>query len=349
MISWTKGIVAVLALGATGMGCELILKADRSLLDRTTGTGGAGGTGGVMTTSVSSVASTSTGVGGDTSSSTGTGAPMCVDPKTDCPPTGNECTTPVCDGAGICAIKNVNNGTAVATQTPGDCKSVVCDGAGKTTSIDDDADKNDDGLECTTDTCAAGVPVHTPVAVNTACGAAGGSLKCNATGACVGCITAADCGVAADCKVNTCSAAGACGVMDAADATPCNDANACTTVDTCKTGTCTGASPVVCGASDQCHDVGTCDKVAGVCSNPLTGNGAACNDGNGCTTVDTCQTGACTGASPVVCPAPDQCHLAGTCAPATGVCSNPAVVNGTPCIDPTSDAGVATCQAGVCQ
>ena len=37
MISWTKGIVAVLALGATGMGCELILKADRSRIGATTG------------------------------------------------------------------------------------------------------------------------------------------------------------------------------------------------------------------------------------------------------------------------------------------------------------------------
>jgi hypothetical protein len=271
----------------------------------------------------------------------------CVDPVTDCPATGNECTTPICDGAGICAIKNVSNGTPVSAQTPGDCKLVVCDGAGKTASNDDNTDINDDGLECTTDTCAAGVPVHTPVALNTPCGAAGGSLKCDAVGACVGCNTIADCGTPPACKVSTCIG-GACGVADAADATPCDDANACTTVDTCKTGVCTGASPVVCSASDQCHDVGTCDKVAGTCSNPVTGDGTACNDGNGCTNSDTCQIGVCTGASPVVCAAQDQCHTVGTCVPATGTCTNPNAANGTACNDANLCTTGDTCIVGAC-
>ena len=38
--------------------------------------------------------------------------------------------------------------------------------------------------------------------------------------------------------------------------------------------------------------------------------------------------GACVGASPVVCVASDQCHVAGTCDPATGACSNPAAPDG---------------------
>ena len=59
------------------------------------------------------------------------------------------------------------------------------------------------------------------------------------------------------------------------------------------------------------------------CSNPTKADGTPCNDGNACTQTDTCQAGTCTGANPVTCAAPDQCHDAGTCNPATGVCSNP--------------------------
>src|SRR5207247_9484497 len=57
------------------------------------------------------------------------------------------------------------------------------------------------------------------------------------------------------------------------------------------------------------------------CSGQL--DGTACNDGNACTQTDTCQAGACVGSNPVVCSASDQCHVAGTCDTATGVCSNP--------------------------
>ena len=69
-----------------------------------------------------------------------------------------------------------------------------------------------------------------------------------------------------------------------------------------------GGTPVVCTASDQCHDAGTCNPATGVCSNPAKPNGTACNDGNACTQTDTCQAGVCTGSNPVVCTGPDQCH-----------------------------------------
>ena len=39
------------------------------------------------------------------------------------------------------------------------------------------------------------------------------------------------------------------------------------------------------------------------------------------------------GANPVTCTASDQCHVAGTCNPATGACSNPPAPNGTACND----------------
>src|SRR6185436_9380429 len=112
-----------------------------------------------------------------------------------------------------------------------------------------------------------------------------------------------------------------------ANNTPCSDGNACTQTDTCQAGVCTGANPVVCPPPDQCHDMGVCNMSTGVCSNPGKANNKPCSDGNACTQTDTCQAGVCTGANPVVCPTPDQCHDAGTCNMSTGVCSNPAKPN----------------------
>lgn len=59
----------------------------------------------------------------------------------------------------------------------------------------------------------------------------------------------------------------------------CNDGNACTQADSCQVGTCTGGTPVVCSASDQCHDAGTCNAATGVCSNPAKADGTAWSNG----------------------------------------------------------------------
>jgi hypothetical protein len=102
-------------------------------------------------------------------------------------------------------------------------------------------------------------------------------------------------------------------------------------------------------------------------------SGSACDDQDGCTTGDTCQSGVCAGAprscpnpgdvcSPatgacgapggsclgVVCAALDQCHEVGTCQPATGTCTNPQKVDGTPCSDGNACTAVDVCGAGQC-
>jgi parallel beta-helix repeat protein len=84
------------------------------------------------------------------------------------------------------------------------------------------------------------------------------------------------------------------------------------------------------------------------CANPSTPNGSACNDGNACTQTDTCQNGFCVGVNPIVCTAIDQCHAAGLCNPANGVCSNVTKANGTTCNDANACTQTDTCQAGVC-
>jgi hypothetical protein len=128
----------------------------------------------------------------------------------------------------------------------------------------------------------------------------------------------------------------------------CNDGNACTQTDTCQNGVCTGGSPRQCPASDQCHDPGTCTVATGTCTNPIKANNTACNDGNACTQTDTCQNGVCTGGSPRQCPAPDQCHNAATCDPATGNCTPPNKPDGTTCNDSLNCTASDKCTGGIC-
>lgn len=122
----------------------------------------------------------------------------------------------------------------------------------------------------------------------------------------------------------------------------CDDGNACTQTDTCQSGVCMGNNPVVCTASDQCHYAGTCNPGTGACSNPVKPNATPCNDGNGCTQSDKCQSGVCVGTNPVVCTALNECHDVGTCDPSAGACSNPIKPIGTAC---SSDGNVCTTDA----
>lgn len=130
--------------------------------------------------------------------------------------------------------------------------------------------------------------------------------------------------------------------------TACSDGNGCTTGETCQANVCQPKSTVTCAAPDQCHTAGTCNPTTGACQYPTKADGAACDDGNACTQADTCQAGTCQGASPVVCAASDQCHIAGTCDPHTGACSNPNQVDGAACDDGDACTVGDACAAGVC-
>jgi hypothetical protein len=77
-------------------------------------------------------------------------------------------------------------------------------------------------------------------------------------------------------------------------------------------------------------------------------DGTTCDDGNECTKADTCQSGACSGGSSVVCAALDQCHAVGSCDQATGVCSNPNKTEGASCNDGSSCTQTDKCVAGAC-
>jgi hypothetical protein len=106
------------------------------------------------------------------------------------------------------------------------------------------------------------------------------------------------------------------------------------------------ATPSDCPATGSACVTATC--TTGCCGTVDVAAGTACDDGNACTQTDACQAGACVGSNSVTCTALDQCHVAGTCAPATGICSNPPVVDGTTCNDGNACYSNETCTAGVC-
>jgi hypothetical protein len=108
----------------------------------------------------------------------------------------------------------------------------------------------------------------------------------------------------------------------AANGTSCNDFSPCTQTDTCVSSQCVGSNPAP--------------------------NGTACNDANACTQTDGCVSGACVGANPVTCTALDQCHDAGVCQTATGVCTNPSKPDGAGCSDGNGCTLTDGCVSGAC-
>src|SRR5438552_7354294 len=271
---------------------------------------------------------------------------------------------------------------ACAAQDP--CHDAVCDGATGACSTPPRPDGTpcDDGNACTrTDTCTAGActgaqPMlcrakhqcheagvcdpETGLCSNRSKPAKPDGTACDDGNACTqtdACLAGACTGTnPVDCPPHDqCHEAGVCDPAIAlcsnplkADGATCDDGNACTRADACREGTCTGSNPVACTAADQCHDAGGCDPVTGLCSNPSKPTGTPCDDGNACTRSDTCTAGTCTGTDAIACTAPDQCHQAGVCDPATGHCSNPPKADGTACNDANACTRVDTCSQGVC-
>jgi hypothetical protein len=235
---------------------------------------------------------------------------------------GNGCTqTDTCQ-AGTCAGANpVTCAPQDSCHNAGVCSPAtgMCSNPAKTNGT-----PCDDGSICTkNDVCQTGVCSGTSQAI---CAPAD---QCNNGGACD-------------------PVTGMCVNSSKADGTPCNDGDLCTQADVCQAGTCIGASPVTCAPADQCHTAGVCNPATGACSSFAKANGAACDDGNACTQSDTCQTGTCTGVNPVSCAAQDECHTAGVCDPATGICSNSPKADGTACDDSNACTQGDTCQEGAC-
>lgn len=175
--------------------------------------------------------------------------------------------------------------------------------------------------------------------VNGVCGCPKGTVDCG--GACVD--TRSD---ARNC--------GACGQACPAGQTCQNGACACPSGTTLCGGACINTSSdaancggcgITCLASSPCKTA-TCSR--GRCVESNLPNGTHCDDGNACTVGDTCQKGVCKPGRAKACVALDQCHVAGICDPATGLCSDPNAGDGTSCNDGNACTRIDTCQSGVC-
>ncbi len=195
---------------------------------------------------------------------------------------GNACTADTCDPQTGCMH------TAISCDDNDACTVDACDpqtGCTHTALVCDDADA------CTTDTCDPQTGcVYTPVDCDDhdACT----TDSCNGlTGQCEH--VAIDCDDDNPCTDDSCDPQTGCVHVNNSNA--CNDGNACTQTDTCQNGTCTGLNPVVCTASDQCHEVGTCNPNTGQCSNPPVADGTTCDDTIAATPYDSCWGGVCVG------------------------------------------------------
>jgi cysteine-rich repeat protein len=101
-----------------------------------------------------------------------------------------------------------------------------------------------------------------------------------------------------------------------------------------------------CGATCAVEACFTCGGEPSACT-PQP-NDTPCDDGDACTQTDACQAGGCVGGGAVVCTPLDDCHDAGVCNPADGVCSDPAKPDGTACDDGDACTTPDQCAGGTC-
>jgi uncharacterized delta-60 repeat protein len=181
----------------------------------------------------------------------------------------------------------------------------------------------DDGNICTIDACdpVTGNVTHTPVTNETVCD---DGNKCTTNDVCTNGICAGTPVVCND--NNVCTGPDHCDALTGNCAYPpltgtnCDDGDKCTTNDVCSNGVCAG-TPIVCNDNNVCTGPDHCDPATGQCVfPPLTG--AACDDGDKCTTNDVCTNGVCAG-TPVVCNDNNVCTGPDHCNSATGLCVFP--------------------------
>lgn len=210
-----------------------------------------------------------------------------------------------------------------APRPSGSCADVQCIGAADGLACDD-GDPGTSGEICVAGTCAVDL--------------------------CFGvtCTASDTCHDAGTCDTTT----GQCSNPVKSDGALCDDGNAATSGEICVGGTCKvdRCYGIQCNPSDQCHAAGSCDPDTGLCSNPVSADGTACDDGNAATSGEVCVAGVCGPnlCTNKTCVALDQCHDAGSCSFTTGLCSNPAKPDGAECSDGNGSTTQDQCKAGVC-
>ncbi len=124
----------------------------------------------------------------------------------------------------------------------------------------------------------------------------------------------------------------------------CDDGDPCTAPDGCKKGVCTGAPAKDCGDGDPCTDDG-CSAATGACAHKPRAAGATCDDGDACTTGDTCVDGKCT-TKPKSCDDGEAC-TADSCDKVKGCATTPN--EGAACDDGDACTASDACASGQCK
>jgi len=227
------------------------------------------------------------------------GAGKCVGCNTgsDCDPSGignSFCFTAMCVST-ECSVTTAPDGIVLpaAQQVLGDCKQKQCSSF-KVIEVPDDLDVNDDMNLCTTDTCMAGSPLHTPTALNSPCGASG-TLFCDGAGTCQDCSVAAQCGSDTDCHQFACNN-GTCADIFPVVNTPVSAAGQ--TAGDCLLQVCDGAGGIKANNDDNDTPNDNNDCTLDQCSNgspvfPPVGVGSVCSQNRICDATGHCLGGSC--------------------------------------------------------
>ena len=114
------------------------------------------------------------------------------------------------------------------------------------------------------------------------------SDACDANGACLG--VPFNCDDANPCTDDLCRPDGSCALLH--NTAPCSDADPCTENDVCANAQCHG-SPLDCSWLDDGCAQGQCNSASGQCQPSPAPDGTACDDGDPCTSEESCVGGVC--------------------------------------------------------
>ncbi|MGB0588113.1 MAG: hypothetical protein ACPGU1_00400 [Myxococcota bacterium] len=129
------------------------------------------------------------------------------------------------------------------------------------------------------------------------------------------------------CTVSSCDpASGGCRIVELPTGMDCDDGDACTPNDRCEAGVCRSSPRILCDDHNPC----TTDSCSDGACTYTTDDALPCDDGNGCTVDDACNSGLCLGTSGEAC----GCETDDDC---------------TAYDDADACNGVVTCESGVCK
>jgi hypothetical protein len=147
-----------------------------------------------------------------------------------------------------------------------------------------------------------------------------------------------DCSDANSCTDDACNPISGC--QHSYNTDPCNDGNPCTIGDTCQGGTCLGGNALPCNDNNPCT-TDSCVPGQGCVYLP---HNLGCDDGNACTSGETCTNGTCGGGVVLDCNDSNVCTN-DLCDPTSG-CKY--TYNEAPCDDGNKCTSADICQGGQC-